>query len=97
VRLDWDEQKNETNQRKHGLSFDDASELFTSGVDYLEVFDLEHSEDEDRFTCIGPTSRGVLLVVKTEPQENVIRIISARRATQNEDCLFEAYAKGGRP
>ncbi|HJL40185.1 MAG TPA: BrnT family toxin [Myxococcales bacterium LLY-WYZ-16_1] len=97
MRLDWDEQKNETNKRKHGLSFDDASELFTSGVDYLEVFDLEHSEDEDRFICIGPTSRGVLLVVKTEPQENVIRIISARRATQNEERLFEAYAKGGRP
>jgi len=64
VRLEWDERKNATNLRRHGLSFEEASELFTSGTDYLEVFDSEHSEAEDRFVCIGPIQRGVVLVVR---------------------------------
>lgn len=94
MRLEWDERKNATNLRRHGLSFEEASELFTSGTDYLEVFDSEHSEAEDRFVCIGPIRRGVVLVVKTEPDEDCVRIISARKATKNEASLFTAYATG---
>jgi len=92
VRLEWDERKNATNLRRHGLSFEEAGELFTSGVDYLEVFDSEHSDAEDRFVCIGPIRRGVVLVVKTEPDEDCIRIISARKATRSEAALYTAHA-----
>lgn len=49
----WDEQKNAANQAKHRVSFEEASSLFLSGVDYLEVFDEAHSEEEDRFIASG--------------------------------------------
>ena len=43
MRFTWDEAKNLVNQTKHGVSFEEASELFTSGVDYLEIYDAGHS------------------------------------------------------
>lgn len=52
----WDEAKNVANQKKHHVSFQEASVLFSSGVDYLEIFDDEHSETEDRFIAIGDRS-----------------------------------------
>ncbi len=55
VHFSWDPAKAESNVRKHGVSFEEASELFTSGVDYLEIFDDAHSESEERFIAIGPT------------------------------------------
>jgi uncharacterized DUF497 family protein len=59
VEVDWDVAKNDFNQKKHDLSFGDASELFRSG-DYLELFDEAHSAYEDRFIAIGPISAGSL-------------------------------------
>ena len=88
VEFDWDSAKDEANHRRHGISFEEVTELFTSGVDYLEIFDDEHSHDEDRFIAIGPIARGVVLVVYTERHEGVVRIISARRATRAEARLF---------
>jgi len=57
VVFEWDAGKDSRNQEKHGVSFDEAKALFTSGADYLEVFDAEHSEFEDRFIAIGPIAR----------------------------------------
>jgi uncharacterized DUF497 family protein len=91
VRFDWDEGKNAANQAKHGVSFEEASALFLSGVDYLELFDEAHSIDEERFIAIGPISRGVVLVVWTEQDDNTIRIISARRATTREHAYYDAF------
>jgi uncharacterized protein len=88
VEVAWDPAKNLSNQQKHGVSFEEASELFTSGTDYLELFDDDHSETEDRFLAIGPIARGLVLVVMTEQDENSIRIISARWASKNERALF---------
>jgi uncharacterized DUF497 family protein len=87
----WDPEKNRANLRKHGLSFQEASELFTSGVDYLEIFDDAHSTEEDRYRSIGPIRRGLVLVVWTERVENEVRIISARWATPAEARLFTSY------
>jgi hypothetical protein len=53
-----DHAKNLANQKKHGVSFEEARELFTSEVDCLEIFDTAHSEVEDRFTPVGPIRRG---------------------------------------
>jgi hypothetical protein len=47
VRFEWDDAKNLLNQEKHGISFGEARRLFESGVDYLEIFDIEHSDVED--------------------------------------------------
>ena len=70
------------------MSFEEASVLFSSGVDYLEIFDDEHSETEDRFIAIGPIRRGIILIVWTEREEDEVRIISARLAKPPEQLLF---------
>ena len=49
--------------KKHGVSFEEAQELFTPGVDYLGIFDDAHSDDEGRFSAIGPIRHGLVLVV----------------------------------
>jgi uncharacterized DUF497 family protein len=93
-RIEWDPARNKANLAKHGLSFEDASELFSSGVDFLEIYDEEHSIEEDRFIAVGPIRLGVIVVVYTEREENVIRILSARKATRKEQDLFDAYWRG---
>ena len=87
----WDDAKDLGNQRKHGLSFAEAQRLFESGADYLEIFDAEHSESEDRFIAIGPIDRGLVVVVYTEPEEDVIRIIGARLANKREQALYRSH------
>jgi len=91
VELEWDPAKSLANEAKHGVSFDEAGELFTSGDDYLELFDEAHSAEEDRFIAIGPIARGLVLVVWTERDEDVIRIISARWATPSERRRYHSY------
>jgi uncharacterized protein len=91
VEVSWDEAKNLANQRKHGVSFEEARELFAADSDYLEIFDDAHSEVEDRFIAVGPISRGIILVVWTERDEDAIRIISARWATRHEQDLYYSY------
>jgi uncharacterized DUF497 family protein len=91
VDFEWDEAKDLGNQRKHGLSFGEARRLFESGADFLEIFDAEHSEFEDRFITIGPIDRGVIVVVYTEREEDLIRIIGARMATKREQALYGSH------
>ena len=94
VRFEWDLEKEKANIKKHGLSFGDATTLFTSGEDYLEIYDKEHSEDEDRFIAIGPSTRGIIIVVVyTEGTEDSVRIISCRLATKKETRLFREQEK----
>jgi uncharacterized protein len=94
VRVAWDGAKNLANQRNHGISFDEAVDLFVSGRDYLEIFDEAHSDSEDRFIAIGPIARGLILVVWTERDDETIRIISARWATEREQVLYRSYMDG---
>jgi uncharacterized DUF497 family protein len=91
VKVSWDDAKNRANQQKHGVSFEEASELFRSGRDYLEIFDDEHSTTEDRFIALGPIRRGLVLVVWTERDEGIVRIISARWATRQERDLYRSF------
>ena len=91
MRFEWDNAKAEKNRVSHGVSFEEAKRLFESGIETLEIYDYEHSEYEERFKSIGPIDRGIVLVVWTERQDDVIRIISARFATKNEQSLYEEY------
>ncbi|HSL84583.1 MAG TPA: BrnT family toxin [Thermoanaerobaculia bacterium] len=91
VEVEWDEAKNLADQRTHGISFEEAVELFTSGVEYLEIFDAAHSDTEDRFLAVGPIRRGLVVIVSTERDEDVLRIISARWATRRERALYVSY------
>lgn len=73
--FEWDERKNIINQKKHGVSFEDAQYAFS---DYHRIIarDLEHSKTEERFYCFGRTKLGILTVRFTY-RENKIRIIGA--------------------
>jgi len=91
VKVTWDPAKDLANQRKHGISFKEAAELFNSDINYLEIFDEAHSAIEDRFVAIGPIRRGLVLVVWTEQNEETLRVISARWATRPEQRLYHSY------
>jgi hypothetical protein len=91
VEVEWDPIKDHENQEKHGLSFEEAAALFASDDDYLEIYDDEHSDDEERFIAIGMVVQGIIVVVWTERSEDVVRIISARPATKHEIELFHHY------
>jgi putative transcriptional regulator len=82
VDFEWDDAKDLSNQEEHGLSFAEARRLFESGADYLEIFDAEHSDFEDRFIAIGPIDRGLVVVVYTEREEEIIRIIGGPHGHQ---------------
>lgn len=96
MKFEWDAAKDRSNQRKHGLSFGEAQRLFESGDNYLEIFDEIHSSTEDRYIGIGPISRGVVVVVYTERDEECIRIVGARFATKPEQELYRTYMDGKR-
>jgi len=91
MQFEWDEEKDLDNQQKHGLSFQEARRLFESGVDYLEIFDPEHSESEDRFIAIGLVDHRLVVVWYAEPEDGVIRIIGARLANKRERELFRSH------
>lgn len=72
----WDENKNALNKKNHGVSFEESETVF---------YDENHSENEDRFRILGYSDNGnLLLVVHCIRDEFVIRIISARKATETE-------------
>ena len=85
----WDENKAETNLRKHGVSFTEAVTVFDD-YDALQIYDPDHSEEEDRFVMLGMSSALRILVVCHCYRENdeQIRIISARKATRNETATY---------
>jgi len=91
ARFEWDPEKAEANHAKHGVRFEEAVELFSSGVDYLEIFNEAHSIEEERFLAIGPIRNGVVVVVWTEIEDDTVRIISARMATLRERKLYQAH------
>jgi uncharacterized protein len=91
VRFEWDDAKSRVNQRKHDVSFAEVCRLFESGAEYLEVYDADHSEMEERFIAIGPIERGLVVVVFTEPEEDVVRVVGARFATRSERDRFRMH------
>lgn len=62
-------------------------------VEYLEIFDDLHSDDEERCIAIGPVLHGVVLVVWAEVAEETTRMISARSATKRERTAYEAFVR----
>ena len=88
--FEWDPDKEQSNQRKHGISFLEASTVFGDPME-LTIYNPDHSEGEYRFLSMGRASSGRLLVVSyTEREENRIRIISARLATAAERKRYES-------
>ena len=83
--FEWDSSKAQSNLDKHGISFEEAVTVFYDERS-LEFFDTKHSEWEDRFLMLGISTKCKLLLVCHchKDDDNIIRIISARRATKNE-------------
>ena len=90
MNFEWDEAKNQINQAKHGVSFEEAKTVFYDEQALLEYDEL-HSESEDRFRILGCSDRGNFLLVVHCLRENetIIRIISSRKATATERAGYE--------
>ena len=88
-RFEWDESKNDINQKKHHISFEEAQTVFYDER-ALVIDDPDHSVDEERFIILGLSSQARLLVVChcLRESETVIRIISARKATKTEATYY---------
>lgn len=92
-RFVWNGQKASDNKKKHGVSFEIASEVFND-VAMLEEYDAEHSSrNEERYDIIGMTGGDLVLFVVAVEQNNLTRIISARRANNIERSLYYENAK----
>ena len=91
TRIEWDERKNRANKRKHGISFQEAATVFVDERALL-IPDPSHSEEEDRFLLLGSSAALRTLVVCHCYKESaeVIRIISARRASSKERKTYES-------
>ena len=89
LRFEWDARKSRANQKKHGVSFEEAQSVFWDEC-AIEFFDLDHSESEDRFIMLGISFRLRILVVCYcyRLSDSVIRIISARRADPREEAVY---------
>ena len=85
LKFEWDEEKDRMNREKHGISFETAAYVFRDKY-YIEMYDFEHSIEEDRYIAIGMVGE-LLFVVFTERGES-IRLISARLATERERRLY---------
>jgi len=89
IQFQWDITKNDTNIKKHHISFEEAQTAFYDPKARI-ISDPEHSKDEDRFILLGISQKLNLLVVCHcyRSADEVIRIISARKATKNESSQY---------
>ena len=93
IQFTWDERKEASNRKKHGVSFKEAESVFYDENARL-IHDPDHSESEDRFVILGMSTRLRLLVVVHcyLDKQGLIRIISARKATRNETKQYEEFS-----
>jgi len=89
IGFEWDAVKAAANLRKHRISFEEASSVFYDEF-AIQFFDDNHAAAEDRFLMLGLSSEARLLIVChcERGRGNVIRIISARRATKRESAFY---------
>jgi uncharacterized DUF497 family protein len=86
--FEWEENKAKRNVAKHGVSFEEASTVFSDPFE-LTIHDPLHSEEEDRFVSLGESFKRRLLVVVFTERGDRIRLISARKATRRERKQYE--------
>lgn len=89
-KFEWDEQKARINERKHGVTFTDATTAFADPFGRV-FYDEDHSLTEDRFVLLGySASERLLIVCFSYPDRVTVRIFSARRATAQERKRYES-------
>ena len=92
LRFEWDPVKDRANRRKHGVPFEEARTAFADEHGRL-IHDPDHSDDEDRFVLLGFSSSMRLVVVCHcyRSSNDIIRIISARKATRRERAIYAQW------
>ena len=93
MRFEWDEAKSQANLRKHGFHFADAAEMFDGP--FLARPDTREDYGEELWIGIGMTKGGVAFVAFTSESNETIRIISLRKATNEERQEYETAIKDG--
>jgi uncharacterized DUF497 family protein len=90
MRFEWDNAKADQNLLKHGITFNEAQTVFDDPF-YVDFYDPDHSENEERYLIIGTSNQGRLLIMSYTERGDAIRLISARELTRSER---EAYENG---
>ena len=87
----WDDAKNRKNAIKHGVNFQEAASVFKD-ADAVVLDDINHSQDEERFVIIGRSKHERILMVCHcyRGNDELIRIISARKADEEELYIYES-------
>ena len=88
MHFDWDENKARLNLTNHDISFDEAKTIFDDPL-YVDFFDPDHSDSENRYLRFGMSDQHRLLLVSHTERGDTLRIISARLATKNERKTYE--------
>ena len=89
MEFEWDENKNKSNQTKHGISFDEAAEIFKYPM--YKLVNNRFDYGEVRYIGIGSNQQMIVLTVVFTERDSRIRIISARRASKKERKLYYEY------
>lgn len=88
MKFEWDQQKAKINLKKHGVSFEEAKETLT--CETVVVLKEDSDSGEERYVYLGMCKKlNVLVVVVAYPDENITRIISARKANKRERTYYE--------
>jgi len=85
--FEWNPQKAETNNKKHDVSFDEASTVFGDTLS-ITYHDPDHSDQEERHIIVGLSNKQRILVISHVYRGETIRIISARQATKQEQKFY---------
>ena len=90
IKFEWDVAKATSNQKKHGVSFEEAESVFYDEF-AVQFYDAENSESEDRFLMLGFSGEARILIVYhcEREQGKTIRIISTRKATKHESAYYK--------
>ena len=90
IHFEWDELKNRINIRKHGVSFEEASSVFYD-TNAILFDDPSHSAKESRFLILGISRKAHICIVSHcyRGEDEIIRIISARKATKKEAGIYQ--------
>src|ERR1700677_3606111 len=87
IKFEWDESKNQTNINRHGLSFNDAAELF-DGLKLTKI-DRRVHYGEDRYISFGFIKERLMVLVFAKRELDIVRIISLRKANKREQAYFK--------
>lgn len=83
MQFEWDAEKDQRNQAKHAVSFDEGSTVFGDPF-AITIDDPDHSSDENRVLTTGYSNRQRLIIVAHTDRDERVRIISAREVTAAE-------------